>query len=79
MSSSPLALEKLALEKGIPSNVDAERLVLGSILLDDSSFIDVAGLLKLDDFCLEKHRRIYRRMLELHERGERIDRITLAN
>ena len=79
MSSSPLALEKLALEKGLPSNVDAERLVLGSILLDDSSFIDVAGLLKLDDFCLEKHRRIYRRMLELHERGERIDRITLAN
>jgi replicative DNA helicase len=79
MSSSPLALEKLALEKGLPSNVDAERLVLGSILLDDSSFIDVAGLLKLEDFCLEKHRRIYRRMLELHERGERIDRITLAN
>jgi replicative DNA helicase len=79
MSSTPIALEKLALEKGLPSNVDAERLVLGSILLDDSAFIDVAGLLKLEDFCLEKHRRIYRRMLELHERGERIDRITIAN
>jgi replicative DNA helicase len=79
MSSTPIALEKLALEKGLPSNIDAERLVLGSILLDDSSFIDVAGLLKLEDFCLEKHRRIYRRMLELHERGERIDRITIAN
>jgi replicative DNA helicase len=79
MSSTPIALEKLALEKGLPSNIDAERLVLGSILLDDSAFIDVAGLLKLEDFCLEKHRRIYRRMLELHERGERIDRITIAN
>jgi replicative DNA helicase len=79
MSSTPIALEKLALEKGLPSNVDAERLVLGSILLDDSAFIDVAGLLKLEDFCMEKHRRIYRRMLELHERGERIDRITIAN
>jgi replicative DNA helicase len=77
--STSISLDKLALEKGLPSNVDAERLVLGSILLDDSAFIDVAGLLKLEDFCLEKHRRIYRRMLELHERGERIDRITIAN
>ncbi len=69
----------LVLEKGLPSNVDAERLVLGSILLDDAFFIDVAGQLKAEDFCLEKHRRIYRRMNDLHERGERIDRITLAN
>lgn len=69
----------VALEKGLPSNVDAERLVLGSILLDDSCFIDVAAQLKPDDFCLDKHRRIYRRMNDLHERGERIDRIMLAN
>ena len=79
MSSTPIALQKLALEKGLPSSVDTERLVLGSILLDDAAFIDVAGQLKLEDFCLDKHRRIYRRMLELNERGERIDRITLAN
>jgi replicative DNA helicase len=69
----------IALERGLPSNVDAERLVLGSILLDDNVFIDVAGQLTGDDFCLEKHRKIFRRMSELHERGERIDRITLAN
>jgi len=69
----------VALEKGLPANIDAERLVLGSVLLDDSFFIDVAGQLRMEDFCLEKHRRIYRRMSELHERGERIDRITLAN
>ena len=69
----------LALEKGLPSNVDAERLILGSVLLDDQVFIDVAGQLKADDFCLDKHRRIYRRMTDLFERGERIDRITLAN
>jgi replicative DNA helicase len=69
----------VALEKGLPSNIDAERLVLGSILLDDTCFIDVAAQLKPDDFCLDKHRRIYRRMNDLHERGERIDRIMLAN
>ena len=74
-----MSASSVALEKGLPSNVDAERLVLGSILLDDSFFIDVAGQIKLEDFSLEKHRRIFRRMNDLHERGERIDRITLAN
>lgn len=68
-----------ALETGLPSNVDAERYVLGSILLDDSYFVQVAGRLDGEDFNLEKHRRIFLRMGELQERGERIDRVTLAN
>lgn len=69
----------IALQKGLPSNIDAERFVLGSILLDDSRFIDIAGLLINDDFALEKHRRIYSRMNEMHGRGERIDRVTVAH
>ncbi|MBZ5583441.1 MAG: replicative DNA helicase [Acidobacteriia bacterium] len=66
-------------EKGLPSNVDAERFVLGSILLDDSLYIQSAGTLEADDFSLEKHRRIFKRMGELYERGEKIDRVTVAN
>jgi len=62
----------------LPTNVDAERMVLGSILLDDGFFGESANL-RADDFSLEKHRRIFRRMGELHERGENIDRITVAN
>jgi len=73
------ATSALALEKGLPSNTDAERFVLGSILLDDSAFLDVAGILHAEDFSLEKHRKIYKRMVELHERSERIDRVTVAN
>src|SRR5436190_24397071 len=69
----------LALEKGLPSNQDAERFVLRSILIDDSQFIQVAGILEADDFSLEKHRRIFHRMAELNDRSERIDRVTLAN
>jgi replicative DNA helicase len=69
----------LALEKGLPAAIDAEKFVLGSILLDDSAFLDVAGVLSPDDFCLDKHRKIFRRMSELHERSERIDRVTVAN
>ena len=67
------------LEKGLPANLDAERFVLGSILLDDGMFVQAAGVLEADDFSLEKHRRIFKRMGELQERGEKIDRITVAN
>jgi replicative DNA helicase len=74
-----MSVTSLALEKGLPSNVDAERFVLGSILLDDSAFLDVAGVLSPDDFCLDKHRKIFRRMSELHDRSEKIDRVTIAN
>ena len=73
-----MATADIALEKGLPANVDAERFVLGSILLDDSAYVQVAGLLEPEDFILEKHRRIFMRMAELYEAGERIDRITIA-
>jgi len=67
------------IEKGLPTNLDAERFVLGSILLDDAFFVQAAGTLEADDFSLEKHRRIFKRMGDLQERGEKIDRITVAN
>jgi replicative DNA helicase len=69
----------LAFEKGLPSNPDAERFVLGSILLNDSAYLQVAGALEADDFSLEKHRRIFGRMKDLYDRNVRIDRITLAD
>jgi replicative DNA helicase len=74
-----MAFTDVALDKGLPVNIDAERFVLGSILMDDAQFLQVAGILQVEDFSLEKHRRIFGRMLDLHERGERIDRITVAN
>jgi replicative DNA helicase len=73
-----MAAVDLTFDKGLPVNLDAERFVLGSILVDDSLFVQVAGVLQPDDFSLEKHRRIFSRMAELHERGERIDRVTVA-
>src|ERR1044072_6963964 len=66
-------------EKGLPTNVDAERFVLGSILLDESLYVQAAGTLEADDFSLQKHRLIFRRMGELQDRGEKIDRVTVAN
>ena len=66
----------IAVEKGLPCNVDAERFILGSVLLDDSAF-DGMSILADDDFSLEKHRRIFKRMRELREHGEKIDRLTV--
>lgn len=76
---SSAASATVALQKGLPANIDAERFVLGSVLLDGSRFIEIAGALANEDFALEKHRRIFTRISELHERGEKIDRVTVAN
>jgi replicative DNA helicase len=65
-------------DKGLPANLDAERYVLGSILLDGSQFVQIAAILDADDFSLEKHRRIFLRMTDLQARGENIDRVTVA-
>jgi replicative DNA helicase len=64
--------------KGLPQNLDAEKLVLGSILLDDTR-ISEAPQLRPEDFSIAKHRIIFRCMLDMHERSEPIDRVTLAN
>ncbi len=66
-------------ERGLPSSVEAERLVLGAIQLDESAFILAAGNVDADDFSLEKHRRIFASMVALNERGEKIDRVTVAH
>jgi replicative DNA helicase len=74
-----MAASDLTFEKGLPASVDTERLVLGAILLNDACYLQAARLLEPADFSLEKHRRIFARMKDLYERGERIDRVTLAN
>lgn len=66
------------LQRGLPSSVDSERFILGSILLDDARFVDVAGLLDNSCFTTEAHRRIFTRMTVIHARGEKIDRVTVA-
>jgi replicative DNA helicase len=53
--------------------------VLGSILLNQDTYFQVAGAVEPEDFSLEKHRRIFARMKDLYDRGEKIDRVTLAN
>jgi len=74
-----MATTDLTFEKGLPANIDAERFVLGSVLLNQDVYFQVAGAVEPEDFSLEKHRRIFARMKDLYARGEKIDRLTLAN
>ncbi len=62
-----------------PNNEDAERSVLGAILLDNTVLDEMSGQLNPDHFYREGHRHIFRAMLELHQRGEPVDVLTVAD
>ena len=69
----------LTLEAGLPANLDAEKTILGAILLDNTAHSEAAEFLKSDDFSLDSHRRIFLRMTELIDTGRTVDIVTLSN
>src|ERR1051326_7555218 len=74
-----MATTDYTLERGLPSSIDAERSILGAILLDNFAFHQASSQsLQAEDFSLDSHRRIYGRMRELGDQGRAIDLITLA-
>ena len=65
--------------KGLPANTDAERFVLGLMLLDADRYLPgVRTELQPGDFSIEKHRRIFRCAMEVDQRGEKVDALTVA-
>ena len=73
-----MATTDYTLANTLPANVEAERSILGAILLDNHAFNEAAEHLKAEDFSLDSHRRIYSRMVELADSSRPIDLITLA-
>ena len=65
-------------QRGLPSNAEAERSLLGAILLDNTLYTEAAASLKPDDFFLDAHRRIYSRILDLSDSNRPIDLVTLS-
>jgi replicative DNA helicase len=63
----------------LPANIEAERSILGAILLDNLSYNQAAEHLRPEDFSLDSHRRIYSRMVDLSESSRPIDIITLVD
>ncbi len=73
-----MATIEQSVESVLPVNAEAERSILGAILLDNFCYTQAATLLNSDDFSLDSHRRIYRHMVTLHESGRPIDYVTLT-
>jgi replicative DNA helicase len=74
-----VATETLPKDKALPHSADAERTVLGAVLVDNAAFNSAAEILTRDDFYRESHRRIFEAMAALAERNEEIDLVTLRD
>lgn len=61
-----------------PQNLEAEQSVLGAILLDNTAMAKAMEIIIDEDFYRTAHRKVYQGMLELSDRGEVIDHITLT-
>src|ERR1044072_4685144 len=64
-------------ERTLPHNLEAERSVLGAILLHNDAFNLAAEVIDAGDFFRDAHRRIFDKMVKLSERGDAIDLVTL--
>ena len=66
------------LERPMPNNLDAERSILGAILLDNNTLNTAIEALKPDDFFIPQHRSIFNQMIALGEAQHAIDLVTLT-
>ena len=66
-------------ERTLPHNHEAERTVLGAVLVDNQAFNSAAELLTKEDFYRDAHRRIFDAMAALAERSQPIDLVTLKD
>ena len=64
-------------ERTLPHNLEAERSVLGAILLHNDAFNTAVEVVDAGDFFRDAHRRIFDKMVRLQERGDAIDLVTL--
>ena len=69
--------EVATLDRTLPHNLEAERSVLGAILIHNDAFNQAAEVLNPRDFYRDAHRRIFEKMVQLSERGNAIDFVTL--
>jgi len=74
MPSPPTQLEKLP-----PQNIEAEQSVLGCLMLDKNAIIKVADILSPGDFYRQVHNTIFEAMIDLFNKGEPIDVLSVTN
>src|SRR5436190_14786474 len=64
-------------QRTLPHNLEAERSVLGAVLLHNDAFNLAAEVIDSSDFYRDAHRRIFEKMIKLSERNDAIDLVTL--
>jgi replicative DNA helicase len=66
------------LQRGLPSDVETEKLVLGAVMIDPEAWLAVAETLRMEHFTLEDHRRIWKACEAVFHREGMVDRASVA-
>jgi replicative DNA helicase len=72
-----MASTDVSIERPLPHNIEAERSILGAVLLDNHALNAAVERLRTEDFFLSQHRHIFECMVQLGERRDAIDTVTL--
>ena len=62
-----------------PQNIEAEQSILGCLMLDKNAITKIADVVRAGDFYRPVHNAIFAAMIELYEKGEPIDLLSVAN
>lgn len=79
MNNMPYLVQDLSLYKIPPQNLEAEESILSACLIYSESFIEVVDVLQPDYFYRSSHNKIFQAMIDLHDKKEPVDLVTLAN
>jgi replicative DNA helicase len=78
-STGKAIISDRALGKNLPASIEAERAILGAILLNDECLVQLSEALTPDDFYSPAHKTMYQAILSLSQRQKRIDIVTLQD
>ncbi len=67
------------MDRTLPHNLDAEKCVLGAILINNHAFNQAAEIIDSQDFFRDAHRRIFEKMVALTDRSAPLDLVTLTD
>ncbi|MGI9166949.1 MAG: replicative DNA helicase [Pyrinomonadaceae bacterium] len=76
--ATPDLVREQSLERALPNSSEAERAILGGVLLDNGLISQAIELLRPEDFYVPSHRRIFNAMIALFERGGEINPILIG-
>ena len=77
--SAPASVVSLPHGRVPPHNLDAEKSLLGGILLDSQAFVEVVEVVRPEEFYRDAHRKVFEAMSALFAKGQPIDRITVKD